>query len=83
MQTRLAFRMLLVLVVLTVILLTPLAAYAQEEGTQAVEETAQEAPTAGLTILILLVGLGAVALVAGRVWLRDNYPDDSATSGEG
>jgi hypothetical protein len=81
MRKRVILSKLMILVVLIATLLNPILAAAQEEVAQAPAEaeTAQAAPTAGLTILILLVGLGAVALVGARMWLRDSYEGDSNT----
>jgi hypothetical protein len=76
MQIRLAIKKLLVLLLLSALLLAPLAAYAQEEVGEA-PAAEEAAPPPGLGTLVLLIGLGAVALVGGRIWLRDNYTGDS------
>jgi hypothetical protein len=85
MRKRLVIQKLIVFVVLIAMLLAPMLALAQEDTAPTTEEaaTVPETSTTGLTILILLVGLGALALVAGRFWLRDVYEGETTTSGEG
>jgi hypothetical protein len=72
------FKKLMLLVVLC-LLLTALPIYAQEATPEATPggetvKTEETAPVAqGLSTLMLLVGLGAVALVTGVPVLRDNF----------
>jgi hypothetical protein len=62
------------LLVLITLLVTPV--YAQDETSAGdTPATAQAAPP-GLGTLVLLVGIGALAIVGGRMWLRDHYKGD-------
>ena len=83
MQNWLAIKKLLIALALVGLLLAPTVIDAQEE-TPAEETPAAEeaAPPPGLGTLVLLIGLGAVAAVGGRLWLRDHYQgEESSTSG--
>ncbi len=72
---------LLATVCLIAVLLTPLAVYAQEETAAETPAAEQTSAPPGLGTLMLLVGIGALAIVGGRIWLRDNYkPDTEAKS---
>jgi hypothetical protein len=81
MQNWLAIKKLLIALALMGLLLAPLAVYAQEETPTEETATAEEAaPPPGLGTLVLLIGLGAVAAVGGRLWLRDNYQSDGGST---
>lgn len=62
------------------LLLTALPAFAQEATPEAAPATAEttEAPPAGLSTLILLLGAGAVLLVGGVMVARDRFSGGQA-----
>jgi hypothetical protein len=70
---------LLAAVLLIALLLAPIAVYAQEEAPAETPATEQTSAPRGLGTLVLLIGLGALAVVGGRIWLRDR-PDTETGS---
>lgn len=78
MRKSLDVRKLLVLALLFVALFTPVTTYAQEEAAAGEPAVAEEAaPPPGLGTLMLLIGVGAVALVGGAMMARDSFKGDS------
>lgn len=78
MQKRLQ-TLVLALVLCGLLLVLPVALAADDEPveTTAVAAEADTAPVApGTGTLIFLVGLGAVTLVGGAMWARDNFTPD-------
>jgi hypothetical protein len=74
MQKRLT--LLLTFIILCGVIITPLAAYAQEEGTTA-ETPAAEQAASGLPVLVLLLGVGAVVVVGGYMVLQTRAKEAS------
>jgi hypothetical protein len=62
----------LVVILLAAMLLAPMATYAQEDAATETPAAEQTSAPSGLGTLMLLVGVGALAIVGGAMLARDN-----------